>query len=402
VRAFAIIIAVLLAGPAAGQGAEEISAGKLRVTLSEDGFIASASIGEQTVADASAKESFRGVILDAFQPSDREPDPAAACVGKVIPGRIATAQFADAENGAEQRRTVQAGPVTAQFNIKIAPAKDEPTLTVDCQVLLTGDGLVSAVGLAVPLLAGEDPYLRKTTVGSGNAQREMESWRANQRRRQRGWPPWILGGLSVPSDNYYLTWKASRRDTPAMRMDEGTQCPGWLDYSQKLWGVTVIWKSIHKSAPAAIWMEADTGTLSIFLHPPDALALPVTGSVKLAARIELAFHEGPHPTTVKRELTEAQYRRLLEAMDDESRYSFLAKALSTFNCLAADDLLRNNVQPSRVLAMEGGANYRINALCRKLGIPYDRARAKSEPRKYGQELIHKIITKLGGQTSFKF
>lgn len=401
-RALTIAFTAMLAGSSAACGADQITAGKLRVTLSENGFIKTASIADQPVADASAKDGFRGVVLDEFQPSLKENDPTAACLGKVIPAKVTSCKFTPSDGGMAQQMTAQAENINARVNIEIAPATDKPTLTVNCRVVLEGDGLASAVGLAVPLLAGEDPYLRKTTIGSGNAQRTSESWRVNQKRRQRGWPPWTLGGLSVPADNCYLTWKASRRDTPPMPMDRGTECPDWLDYSQKPWGVTVIWKGIHNCAPAGIWMEADTGTLSIFLHPPDALPLRVKGKTTLSASIELAFHEGPHPTTLKRELTDAQYRRLLEAMDDGSRYTFLAKTLSAFNCRTADDLLFSDVLPSQALAMEGGANYRFNALCKKLGIPFDRARAKSQPRKYAQQLIHKIITKLGGKTAFKF
>ena len=85
-----------------------------------------------------------------------------------------------------------------------------------------------------------------------------------------------------------------------------------------------------------------------------------------------------------------------------SRRTYLRVALGEFNCRDAEELIDSGVQPSLALATAGRAGWRMRSLCKKLGIPFSQDRANADAKKYGEELIHRIIEKFGGKTSFRF
>ena len=397
------ILAVLLAFTGAACSSPPIGAGNLKAEAGAKGFLARASIGDKVVADAQGRGAFRPVIMDCFQPTAPQEGPLPAAIGKTIPAETSVVKTSTSGGALVQTVSATGGPVEGRFAISISPSsKHTDGLAVKCEVELKGDGLVAAVGLSLPIVMGEDLFWRKTTVGGGNPQRPSETWRVDQNRGQRGWPKWQLGGLAVDGPGHYLTWKASQRDTPLLPMDQGESCPGWLDYSERDWGVTVLWEDMASHAPAGIWMEADAGVLTVYLRPPSATPLRVTGKAELAATFELAFHEGPYPVTFRPELSREKYKELLDAMAEGGRGSLLGTALRAFNCRDADELIDSGIQPSLAMSVEGQAGRRMKALCAKLGVPFDDRRAQDKPKEYGQDLIRQIVAKFGGQTSFRF
>jgi hypothetical protein len=380
-----------------------VKAGKVSAVEALPGFLEKVTLAGRPVVAADGHDGFRPIVLDVFQPTEGAEDVYPPVIGRNVPAKVEVAQ---GSSGAPRRVHVEAGDVNGHFDLTVAPSKDHAdALSVKCDVKLSGKGTVTAVGLALPIVIGEDEHWRRTTIGGGNPQHTTEAWRYDENGTRKGWPRWRLGGLLADAPGHYLTWKASNREAGVLPMDQGTTCPGWLDYSERQWGLTVFWPDIQTHAPAGIWMDAEKGVMTLYFLPPTAMPIVLTKAApekELSAEVELVFHDGPLPVTFQAELPRDKYAELLKAMDDGSRRSYLAVALGEYGARSADELIDGGIQPSMALSSAGGANYRMEGLCKSLGVPYDRNRAKNDPRKYGQELIHTIIAKLGGKTSFRF
>jgi hypothetical protein len=168
---------------------------------------------------------------------------------------------------------------------------------VNLSLNLDGDGWLAAAGLALPLAQGSDPLWRRTTVGG--AHRE-ETWRLNQNDEDDSeewlrkvsdtkarWPWWRIGGLLVDASHHYLIWKSNTMTTPALPMDEGPICPGWIRYTTPSYTLGVQWHDIHQQAPAGMTIDGERGLLWLWLHPPAVRPRFISDPVTLSARLTM-------------------------------------------------------------------------------------------------------------------
>ena len=404
-----VISRVLLAAAVmtSGCAGRNIQAGSASVELADQGLVSRVTLGEQVVINASGHEGFCPVVLETIEPEDGNDGAFPPVLGKVVPASTPVVRLQDLGSSKQQAISVVSGDVSGDLVISLAPSdKYENAVNIKCRAMLSGDGLVTAVGISIPMAIGSNEYWRRTTVGGGNPQHTTEAWRYDENHARRGWPRWRIGGLLADSEHHYLTWKACHTEAPILPMDEGAKCPGWLDYSEQDWGLTVFWSDIHEHAPAGIWMDGEDGVMTIYLHPPTALPIQLADGKasrnSLEAELELVFHKGPLPVTFVPELPREKYLELLKAMHGRSRNSYLDMALREYDVRTPEELVDSGIQPSLALAVAGGANYRMRALCETLEIPYDEQRANAQPRKYGEELIQAIVRQMGGKTDFRF
>ena len=170
------------------------------------------------------------------------------------------------------------------------------------------------------------PRMLKTTVGNDhllpdvwrldNSGEYYWDWLLSDKMR---WPKWRVGGLLVDSRWHYRIWKSNRADTSATTTYEGTRSPGWLDVSDgNDWGVTAVFPdNAMSAAPKGITFDAESGVLTVSLQPSQSLPRRVAvGEPPLKAHFRLEFHTTRIPTRYQPELTDAQYRRLLESVKD--------------------------------------------------------------------------------------
>jgi len=211
--------------------------------------------------------------------------------------------------------------------------------------------LVSRYVLRLPLACGTNEHDRM--FGFGGARR-AELFRMDMndiaRRDQnisapRGhWPYWDIGGVQYVADSYQI-WKANHADTPAYPLEEGTNGPGWADYSERDAGLTVAVTAPVQSAPWSITINARAGVVSIAPFPPSQM--PAAGRSLGVRRFHfrLLAHEGSWPATAPCELPFPTYEAFLASIP----YYQLAWAVGTSDIPTV--IRRERVQPSVILRL---------------------------------------------------
>ena len=244
------------------------------------------------------------------------------------------------------------------------------------------------LGLALPLDLGDDPHAIRTTCGG---ERLHDSWRVDQTDEafpsyllsdwSARWPPWGFGGVLQSSPTQYEVWKASRADTSPVITDQGTAAPGWLDLSCREWGVTArlpvgrvadpVAPSLVEGPPQAppweLWADGEQGVLTIYFHPPHVPpSAPPPGEASY--RVELEFHQGPHPVGVPRELTDEQYRALLRTFPQALDIGLDGLGLPREGTEEEriERIIASNYQPSVFLRRL--QDWQVRGVCEQIGL----------------------------------
>jgi len=203
--------------------------------------------------------------------------------------------------------------------VEIDPKRN--IMKISEKVNLSGLGSKYAIAeysLNLPLVVNSDPHLRMFAFG-GEHRVEMLRMDMNDVSRRgsqnisdnRGyWPYWdIAGVLQLPKS--YRVWKANHADTMAYPVEEGNGTPGWADYSELEWGMTVKVIDPGRSAPWAIKIDAREGVLSISPYPPSQIPLAGEQSPETEFAFTVEFHETSWPTEYPCELPVELYEELL-------------------------------------------------------------------------------------------
>ncbi|MBM3264029.1 MAG: hypothetical protein FJY97_11475 [candidate division Zixibacteria bacterium] len=248
------------------------------------GFVEYAAIGDKTVVER--KAGFRSIVAaDGFvpaNPSERFP---------VRGERMAVyfqVEHVETPKGVVVQASGKASDMTMEVRLDAHPEPDG-AVCVAGRFVVRGKGWVAGMGLAFPLVLDPDPLRRRTTVGGErrnetwrldqNDEDDSETWKHKVSDTRARWPLWRIGGLTVDAPHHYLVWKANATTTAALPMDQGTRCPGWIEYANRTAGIRVTWPDIHRHAPAGFTMDGETGTLTIWLHPPSIRPLRCEGEI---------------------------------------------------------------------------------------------------------------------------
>lgn len=329
---------------------------------------------------AFTRSASRGCLVDRFIPADRQAPARLAVLGRRMPLApvVDTIERKDAAGATEVRlagRFAAAGANTRCGRFQTAFAVTNGGSVIDVTHTFIPEGepgdLIAEWACRLPLVLRGAPTQIRVTVG--NDHKLPDVWRLDNTDEYypsyllsdlKRWPRWRLGGLLVDSPAHYAIWKSNRADTSPIVTYEGTRAPGWLDVSDADWGVTVVFGGdIMAQAPKGISFDAESGELRVSLHPsesaPLALMERAAPGVALArgrpatVHFSLEFHDGRHPTRMPLELTDAQYRRLLESV---KTYWALGGAMAQAGLNTAgtpdekvDRLLRADMPPSGIL-----------------------------------------------------
>ena len=361
--------------------------------------------GEDTMLTANAEGcglidaiKFRGKEIIKAKPSFVGASVVFAPAGKggaesLFTNAAAATLTAKAQSVERNRNTIEIsgvytdGKTEIAFSRRIGLDAKGNTITVTEQAdfsPLPAKYLVAKHLLELPLVVNEDPHLRMFAFG-GRHRVEMFRMDMNDVSRRsinisdsRGyWPYWDIGGVLQLHDSYRV-WKANHADTMAYPVEEGTGAPGWADYSELKWGVTVKVADSAASAPWAIEIDARKGVLTIAPHPASQPAVSGQAYGKRKFTFTLSLHEASWPTEYPCELDLKVYERLLKDLIPQNRSSF-AYLLGTNNVQAI--IHKERIQPSIALrALYRGDGYRMQRLLRRIGrnVPREQTLAKWE------------------------
>lgn len=179
-------------------------------------------------------------------------------------------------------------------------------------------------------------------------------------------PYWDIGGvLQLPTG--YTVWKANHADTMAYPVESGDTAPGWADYSEDDWGVSVQVIDPRAVAPWSVMIDARAGDLSIYPYPPSQPARAGTELGLRKIQFQLHFHESSWPVFYPCELEPSTYLELLAYLQKKGEPQ-VTGALSTKDL--PKGMVRERVQPSIVLrAMYRGDDWRMGSILKDIGEP---------------------------------
>jgi len=224
------------------------------------------------------------------------------------------------------------GTVSVPFSRRIALGADGRTITVREEVdyaRLDEAYVVAGHALDLPLVVGKDEHLRMLALG-GQTRTEMfrmdmndESRRNQNLSDNRAFRPyWDIGGVLQRARSYEI-WRANHADTMAYPIESGEQAPGWADYSELHWGLTVTMLRAGESAPWAMTIDARRGVFSIAPWPAGHIPIAGKDLSKRTFEFTIALHETSWPTTAQCELDIDVYKRLLDYLNRGERYTHL-------------------------------------------------------------------------------
>ena len=354
-----------------------------RYTLAVDLVRGTNAVGQMRAAFV--RLPARGCFIDGFVPAETNVPVRLAVLGRRVPGAPSVETIERTVDGDTSRVKI-AGTFTSaparqplgRFETTLSAVKGGSTIEVAHTLIPEGPdgGLVSEWACRLPLILRGKPTQIRTIVG--NDHKFLDVWRLDSTDEYypsyllsdvMRWPRWGLGGLLVDSPTHYAIWKSNRADTSPTVTYEGVRSPGWLDVSDADWGVTTVFSGdVMAQAPKAIVFDAESGDLKIALHPAEAAPLAVAGQGAAGAtlargqpatvRFSLEFHDGRHPTRMPLELTDSQYRLLIESV--RSHWT-LASAMWQAGLKSEgtpeeriERLLRADMPPSGILRSHSG------------------------------------------------
>ena len=338
-----------------------------------------------------------GVVFETFRPTDAEKGKALAVLGTVARGKVKLASVV-----ATSPRSIRVtgkhvlADSSSPFNAEIRLNADgdgfdvKHTLTVN-----EVDARIRAVGLALPLALGNDYNKVRTTVGG---EKLNDAWRVDQTDEVvytmtvsdylSRWPLWKLGGVLQDTPGHYRIWKASDWDTAPMPTLQGAAAPGWVEMTSGKWGVRISLPDMTTRAPRGIVVDGYTGTARVWFYPPQASPIALASSLDAAApsladrlkwqcgvpwtnTVSVRFHAGPHLRGFKREVSDAAFRAVLDALGETTvvrTMSVLCLPGRTYDKAAASIIASDLTLRDFLKRAVGGR--RLRTVCLKLGCPY--------------------------------
>ena len=315
---------------------------------------------------------------------------------------LVTGAYSDGTSSVPFRRELQADP--ARSSVTVSEQADFSRLSAGY--------LVAEHALELPLVVSPDEHLRMLAFG-GERRVEMFRMDMNDERRRNQllsdnrayWPYWDIGGIIQGSEGYHI-WRANHADTMAYPIEHGRKAPGWADYSEPDWGLTVQVLDPQKAAPWAIRIDARTGTLAILLHPPDQMPIAGSSLGKRTIRFALTFHESSRPAAYPCELHFDLYKRFLDYLNHGTRYTHLNYLCGGVGIHTGDGkkspkqmediyrriIFKERIQPSVLLRlMYRGDGWRMAGLVREvLGKRVSRSQPMAAWEKLAGEFFAKI------------
>jgi len=282
-----------------------------------------------------------------------------------------------------------------------------PTLAVREETDFTGLAANVAVAehsLRAALVVARDPHVRMFAFGcAGRAELfRMDMNDINRGGKQlisapRGhWPYWDLGGVLQLAGSYRV-WKANHADTMAYPVSEGRGTPGWADYSEETWGVTVVVDSPASAAPWAVTIDARKGVLIVSPHPESQLPAPGKTLGKRTFAFRLALHETSWPTKYPCELPPNRYRALLKDLA-AGRGGGKGQPWILYGPVGTDDIetiiVRERIQPSILLrTLYRGDAYRMQRRMKSIGIQTPRNQPMAQWEKHAKTYLEHVRKK---------
>lgn len=293
---------------------------------------------------------------------------------RVLRPRLARTETREGALTVEGQYTDGAG-VALEFHRRFSLERDGRTVrmeeTVGFDRLPTAWHVCRYV-LRLPLVTTNDPHWRLFGFGcEGRAELFRMDMNDLPRRNQlisaprAHWPYWDLGGV-VQWPGSYRVWKANHADTPAYPLQEGRGAPGWADYSERDWGLTVNLESPMATAPWSVTIDARAGV--VLIEPWPALQPPVSGPVLGRRRVGATWiaHDTSWPATIPCELDFATYRALLLDIGD-----FLDSQIGTSD--PETIMFKERIQPSTILRLlYRGDAWRMQGRLKAVGIEVPR------------------------------
>jgi len=205
------------------------------------------------------------------------------------------------------------------------------------------------------------------------------------------WPYWDIGGVLQLAGSYRI-WKANHADTPAYPVDEGTGAPGWADYSELDWGLTVVVDKPAARSPWAIEIDARKGVLSISPRPASQVPASARALGKRTFGFRLVLHETSWPATRPCELSFALYRKLLEDMATGSRGKSPWVLYGPTGTADVEAIIhRERIQPSAMLrTLYRGDAWQMQARVRAVGISTPRNQPMAEWDRCSQQYLEHL------------
>lgn len=292
----------------------------------------------------------------------------------------------------------KAGP--ASFVVRLSVANVDGVDTVRAEVACKvpeGNGRVASWGLFVPLkLSGNGNMMMTTAPGRFRLERtrldqndeRIPEWLTSEYRRGKNmpaWPKWRESGIQVGPGKFYRIWKANRRDTSPLYVDQGKGAAAWFDLTDRgassRWGVTV---RVLRPATAAtdttrraIRANFETGLMEVQFH--DAAAEPLNekaAAAGLSGAADIVFHDGWRPPFSKPELTQEQYEKFIDDLSYGENYGLFALRFR----LSATHKVKGREWPERIRDL--GVEPReflycmqrrdgLKGFCEKIGVKWD-------------------------------
>jgi hypothetical protein len=267
-----------------------------------------------------AQPGFVGAFISLVRAVDGTADsPFSNAVVAVLPAKLTSVEVGQGDLA--QQGAYTDGKISIPFVRAIGFEPDARTVGVQ-EIAdfrkVPADYLVAEHRLALPLVVCQDEHLRMIALGGAKRSElfrmDMNDvpHRAQNISAPRGHQPyWDIGAVLQLTTGHHL-WKANHADTPVYPLESGEGAPGWADYSELDWGVTMQVVDPEEVAPWQLLIDARRGIFAIQPHPPSEL--PVSGA-DLGRRgfsCTLALHDASWPTTYPCELDFELYKRFLD------------------------------------------------------------------------------------------
>jgi len=327
----AFTVALFVAPAAASASATQLKAGELTLTVDPKGcgFIDALTFKGREVVRA--RRGFVGGYVALATAGDGSAESLFAnAVAVVLPAKIATVSAN--KSGLTVRGAYSNGKASVPFTRQLAIGKRKNAITVREEADFSGlsdNYVVAKHSLDLPLVVCQDEHLRMFAFG-GARRAELFRMDMNDERRRNQlisdnrayWPYWDIGGVVQLHDSYSI-WRANHADTMAYPIEDGRGAPGWADYSELEWGLTVEVLEPQRAAPWAMHIDAREGVFSIVPRPPSQLPIAGRDCGKRTFQFALTFHESSWPATYSCELDFELYKRLLDYLNVGKRYTHL-------------------------------------------------------------------------------
>jgi len=378
-RLTCIVIAVAAAlPPARPAAAAELKSPAVVVTVEKTGcgFIDTVTFRGRKVAAARAGFAGASVVLTSGGEGS---------IDSLFPCAAAAVLRATIEDVSIEKETLKVRGAYSDGTARV-PFVREMRMASDSSIAVSEEAdfaaldaryLVAGHSLDLPLIVSADEHLRMFAFGAGS---RAEMFRMDMNDVNRGgkqlisaprghWPYWDIGGVLQTPEGWHI-WKANHADTMAYPLDQGRGAPGWADYSELDWGLTVTVSEPAASAPWAIIIDARRGVLSVAPRPTSQPPIAGKDCGRRRFAFTLALHESSWPVAWPCELDFDLYARLLKSLIETPTGQPAPYVL--YSAVGTEDIptiiFRERIQPSYILrTLYRGDAWRMQARMRSIG-----------------------------------